>query len=194
MSMHPVPPATPAAGYTLASRHMHLVVQAEAIAVPRRHDPLRLQVTGSRDFTDMPAVAAVMWGIALTHGPLHITEGGATGLDSLAQGFAEQSGWTWDTIEARWGDPCTPGCNHGQRRWSNRYGSYCPFQGKVRNQAMVDKGHDLCVGWLSRPQSPGTLDCLARAHQAGIPTYTVMWEEADLSHDARWAVRRFLAR
>lgn len=194
MSTLSLPPATPANGFTLASHHMHLVVQAEAIAVPKQHEPLRLQVTGSRDYTDLGAVAAVMWGVALTHGPLHVTEGGATGLDSLASAFAMEEGWSQECIKADWSGPCTPECHHGPRRWNRRWGSYCPAAGGYRNQRMVDRGHDLCIGWLTKPQSPGTLDCLTRAHMAGIPTYTVMWEKADLFHGDRWAVRRFLAK
>ena len=196
MTTHFTPPSTPANGFTLDSSHMHLVVQAEGIAVPRAHDPMRVLVTGSRDYANPGAVAAVLWGVALTHGPLHITEGGADGLDELAEQFAKQENWSHEAVLADWQAPCVAECNHGPRRWRRRRSdvsyTYCPAQGNYRNQVMVDQGHDLCVGWFSRPKSDGTRDCLTRAYRAGIPTFAVRWEEADLFHEDRWAVRRFV--
>lgn len=198
MSTLSTPPAIPAHGFTLGADHMHLVVQAEAIAVPRVHDPMRVLVSGSRNYANPGAVAAVLWGVAAVHGPLHLTDGGADGLDKLAEGFAGQEGWSCETVFADWQAPCIAECDHGPRKWRRRRGSvsytYCPAQGNYRNQTMVDKGHDLCIGWFAQPKSDGTQDCLTRAYNAGIPTFAVTWEEADLFHESRWAIRRFRAR
>ncbi len=187
----PVPQST----FTLDSSHMHLVVQAEAIAVPRAHEPMRVLVSGSRDWANPGAVAAVLWGVALTHGPLHITEGEGGELDLMARDFAKEEGWTFDPHPAHWEADCVPECHHGPRKWRRVRGSpsrtYCPAQGNYRNQEMVDEGHDLCLGWFSRPKTKGTYDCLTRAYEAGIPTFAVAWEEADLFHPAQWAIRRF---
>jgi hypothetical protein len=48
--------------------------------------------------------------------------------------------------------------------------------GPIRNQAMVDSGADMCIGFL-KGGSRGTSITLAMARAAGIPTYTVHWEE-----------------
>lgn len=45
--------------------------------------------------------------------------------------------------------------------------------GPIRNQAMVDKGADLCIGIVTTIESVGTRDCLQRAHLAGIPTLII---------------------
>lgn len=185
--------------------HFRLHVQAEAIPVPGAHNPVRVLVTGSRDYGDRDAVSAVLWGISETHGPLHVTDGACppnkrgNSLDYIAHRFALSQGWGTYRMAAKWQDPCRPECNHGARRWrrGDNLGKagyfYCPAQGNWRNQGMVDQGHDVCIGWPTTPRSPGTLDCMTRAYQAGIPTYVVMHHEADLMHtDAFWSVRRFL--
>jgi len=48
--------------------------------------------------------------------------------------------------------------------------------GPMRDQAMVDKGADMCIGFV-RGTSPGTQLTLALARNAGIPAFTVYWEE-----------------
>lgn len=46
--------------------------------------------------------------------------------------------------------------------------------GMVRNQHMVNLGADVCAGFPG-PGSRGTVDCLAKAAAAGIPTVTFPW-------------------
>lgn len=197
MSTFPLPAETPAAGFIPTHQlDLDLAAQAGVIAVPHAADPIRVLVSGSRDFANETVVASVLWRVSVTYGPLHITDGMAEGLDELANLYAISQDWTYERIGAPWHMPCRPECHHGPRRHGRRSGpmGYCPAAGNYRNQTMVDKGHDLCIGWFSKPESAGTIDCLTRAHMAGIPTFTVQWEEADLFTSAQWAVRRFLAR
>lgn len=42
--------------------------------------------------------------------------------------------------------------------------------GPLRNQHMVDLGADVCLAF-PLPNSRGTVDCMRRAHDAGIPVY-----------------------
>jgi hypothetical protein len=140
---------------------------------------LRLLVTGSRDFSSAMAVREMMLAVSNTVGlPLYVTDGKAPGLDTLAHAARTSLGWPGQRFEARWEAPCRPGeCNHGPRRKSRTGRLYCPAAGGLRNQLMVDQGQDLCVGWLSRPNSLGTRDCLLRAHRARIPTLSVEYRE-----------------
>lgn len=146
--------------------YFRLHLQALAIPVPHAHQPLRLLVTGSRDFSDAAAVAAVLLGIAFTHGPLAVRDGHCPkgGLDQLAHDFAVAHGWPTFRTPAEW----------------NRYGRAA---GPIRNQVMVDTNPDLCVGWPDNlASSKGTKDCLTRAVKAHIPTYVVTQERG------AWAV------
>lgn len=52
--------------------------------------------------------------------------------------------------------------------------------GPVRNKAMVDRGADMCIGFV-RGDARGTRITLAMAAEAGIPTFTVDWETREES-------------
>lgn len=119
--------------------------------------PVRIIITASRD-----------WGMEfLGHlhdalvehaglGPHEFVLGDARGGDDWALGYAEERGWEVDRHEADW----RPG------------GVYRPWAGNLRNQAMVDSGGDLCLGF-PLPGSKGTFDCMKRAERAGIKTVQV---------------------
>lgn len=51
------------------------------------------------------------------------------------------------------------------------------FLGPERNAKMVALGADLCIGFPG-PKSRGTWDCLEKATNAGIETYSKSWFEA----------------
>lgn len=111
----------------------------------------------------MLAVDAPLRGLSVAiYGPLHITEGGAKGLDTWARRLAvtlASQGWTYETVPADWFE----GWRDSDRN-----------PGHERNQAMVDLGHDLCIGWPSQgARWSGTHDCMTRAYEAGIPTFVV---------------------
>lgn len=114
----------------------------------------RVLITGSRDYTSVHAMRAVLRQILDEHGhAVTLVHGGARGADRLAAGIAEAWGWQVETWPADW----------------DRYGKRA---GLLRNQAMVDAGADLALAFLvplSVSPCKGTRDCARRAKAAGIP-------------------------
>lgn len=51
--------------------------------------------------------------------------------------------------------------------------------GMMRNQVMVDRGADICLGFPG-PSSRGTIHCMERARAAGIPVVSVAWDDSFL--------------
>lgn len=49
--------------------------------------------------------------------------------------------------------------------------------GPIRNQEMVDRGADICLGFV-KGNSPGVRHTLSLARNARIPTFAIPWEEA----------------
>lgn len=134
-------------------------------------DVIRILVTGSRMWSDVPlltdsldAAAAGHDYVALIHGRCdprnsngeRISWGQANpqgtylGADWLAHQHAVRRGWAIEAKPADWG----------------LYGNAA---GRVRNAAMVQRGADLCIAApLPDGRSPGTRDCMRRAAAAGI--------------------------
>lgn len=85
---------------------------------------------------------------------------------------------------------CPSGADQAVDRWARRreddgvvvevypaqWAKFSRSAGPIRNQEMVDRGADLCIGFV-RGSSLGTRNCLALARNAKIPTFTVTWEE-----------------
>jgi hypothetical protein len=134
---------------------------------------MRILITGSRKWNDIKTISDALKEVAstdrqaalrveeyVTNGaPIstppdlsHITvvHGGADGADALAGELAKILGMNVEVHPAQW----------------DIYGRGA---GPLRNQAMVDKGADICLGFVM-PDSRGTADCLKRAKKAGIPT------------------------
>lgn len=87
------------------------------------------------------------------HRPV-MRQGEAPGVDQMWKRAGQTSRWTRDSMPAPW----------------NELGNAA---GPIRNQAMVDKGADLCIGIVTTIESVGTRDCLERARLAGIPTLII---------------------
>jgi hypothetical protein len=132
---------------------------------------LRVLVTGSRSWQEPQVIADVLldcWHDATQLGApgIVVVHGGARGADAMAGAWAEVNGVAVEPVPAGW-DNCGPKCAPGHRRKrGNR--EWCPTAGHRRNQAMVDRGAAVVVGFWRAPGT-GTLDCLARAERAGIP-------------------------
>ncbi len=116
---------------------------------------MRVLVTGSRLSTYPPApiwdALSALDAVAKEKGETMTLVVGdcPTGVDVIAKGVAARLGWTVDRHVARW----------------NQYGAKA---GPKRNQAMVESGADLAIGFPSL-DSTGTWDCAKRAKKAGIP-------------------------
>ena len=112
---------------------------------------IRILVTGSRDWTDECAVYEALRPYTASHRPEEITvvHGDCpTGADFLAARAARRMGMVVEAHPADW--------SRGRRG------------GPERNTRMVDLGADVCLGFPTTG-SRGTLDCMRKAHAAGIP-------------------------
>lgn len=112
---------------------------------------MRILVTGSRNWTDEALIRAALRQQAVgTEGqPKVVVHGAARGADRIAHQIALEFGWTADPHRADWG----------------RFGKAA---GPIRNQEMVDLGADICLAFVMEG-SVGTVDCIRRAEEAGIP-------------------------
>jgi len=113
---------------------------------------VRVIVTGSRALTDRDlvweALAVARWEL----GPLIVVHGAAPGADTLAALWVEQH----------------PGLDCAEEPHRADWARLGRGAGPIRNQAMVDAGAVLCIGFPVSG-SRGTRDCMRRAEAAGIP-------------------------
>lgn len=133
---------------------------------------MRVLVTGSRDWTGVYGEARIYMVLNVILAlcevlgqKLTIVHGDGPGADQLIDAWAlrrEDSGVTVDRFPAPWamGKPAGP----------------------IRNKAMIAAGADMCIGFL-RNASRGTTGTLVLAREAGIPTFTVHWQERSLEMD-----------
>lgn len=130
-------------------------------------NPIRILVTGSRDFTDHQQVAvaldaaAALAGVPLTGDiPVTLVHGAARGLDTLAGHYARHLGWQVQEHPADWD-------------------AFGKSAGHRRNAEMVAAGADLVIGFpLDRRgggSSRGTWGCIETATSAGLPV-VVNWK------------------
>lgn len=116
----------------------------------------RILVTGSRDHIGAELIGRMLDWFVGEHAAnlppvlLYVTvvHGGARGADEIAHQHAIARGWSTEEHPADWRQ-------HGKAA------------GMIRNQEMVERGADICVGF-PHADSRGTYDCLRRAEQAGI--------------------------
>lgn len=133
-----------AAHYAL---HGHEVDDPE----PQPH-PVRVLVTGSREFTSVHLARTALRTVIEEHGTAAtIVHGDARGADRIAARIAEAWGMATEARPADW-------ANLGRKA------------GVVRNAEMVRDGADLCLVFLvAGLPCVGTRDCMRRAERAGIP-------------------------
>jgi len=128
---------------------------------------MRLLVTGSRDWEGVYATQRIhtilnmVLALADTLGQkLTVVHGNCpTGADRVIDAWAlrrEDAGVSVERHPADWH-------LHGKAA------------GPRRNEAMVDLGADMCIGFL-KDNSSGTRNTLALARNKGISTFTVHWE------------------
>jgi hypothetical protein len=123
-------------------------------------DPVRVLITGSREFTDRAVIAAAISQVARENPnrALLIRHGAARGADSLAGAVARK--YPGRLVEEV----------HAVTDWKNPDGSKNWKAGFDRNQRMVDAGADICLAFLHpAAKNAGTRHCMRAAHEAGIP-------------------------
>lgn len=152
-------------------------------------NPARILVTGSRDFTDGPAVARVLdtaaqlLGTPASAQPT-LVHGAARGLDTLAGETAAGLGWTVEAHPAQWNthtDQCPA--------WHLDLPT-CKMAGHRRNHEMIALGADVVLGFPTGTkdsgQSRGTWGCVDAAVRAGLPVL-VYWNKTLWPAEARSA-------
>lgn len=130
---------------------------------PESDAPLRIGVTGGRDFDDWNLVARVLDSLpdsVLVHGA-------ASGTDEMcARWWTRMLQRVDEPHPADWRRTCDSRCAH-RPRTDDEGITYCPAAGPLRNQEMVDSGLDLLIVF---PGGRGTADMVRRARTAEVPT------------------------
>lgn len=122
-------------------------------------EPVRVLITGSRDFTDRAAVAAALTRVAREHPgqQLVVVHGAARGADSIAAAVAADFP---DRLIAE---------AHPVTDWKRADGSTDRGAGHRRNQRMVAAGASVCLAFLhGAAENRGTKSCMDKAAKAGI--------------------------
>lgn len=143
-----VVPAKPGVPAGMGS-YADLVAKLDAFRKTNPTQPLRVLITGSRDWTRGDLIEGLLR--RLTPGSV-IVHGGASGADSMGEYIVSRSdgALSSEVHRADW--------SQGRKA------------GPVRNSKMVALGADFCVGFPLE-SSKGTWDCAWKAQRAGIPTY-----------------------
>lgn len=126
---------------------------------------MRVLVTGSRSWLDRETIRSAMlaqWDKA-GRGDVTLVHGAAEGADVLAASVALELHWTIEPHPALWRD-------------------FGKSAGPIRNAEMVGMGADVCLAFPLF-NSRGTIDCMMRAHHAGIPV--LVYAPSDI-HGTPW--------
>jgi YspA, cpYpsA-related SLOG family len=116
----------------------------------------RILITGSRGWSDKETIKNAILGALPgfpNDGDAVVIHGGARGADRLAADICASYQIPVEVHEAEW----------------TSHGVFNAAAGQQRNQRMVDAGADACLAFWDG-HSRGTLDCINRAKEAGIPT------------------------
>jgi Protein of unknown function (DUF2493). len=142
---------------------------------------MRIQITGSRDFTDYEQVKDA---IAYTIGevdmdePVLIVSGHAKGADSLAERVAESYGLPLELHPAEWGKHYLPGSDLPEGATlhcpANHKGlGLCKMAGIRRNQVMLSRKPDVLLAFKKEgAANKGTQHMIDEAKRRGI----TVWE------------------
>jgi len=124
----------------------------------------RILITGSRKWTNVDTICAVLDGIDVVGGPPVLVHGACAGADTIAAAYWASFGYPVEPHPANW------------KRYNKKQA------GHIRNWQMVSLGADYCYAFLL-DDSPGTLGCVKLAKQAGIPT--TIYRETTRHREAR---------
>ena len=122
--------------------------------------PLRVLITGSREFDERKIIAGALSQVARENPgrDLSVVHGAASGADTLAGDVARSA--PGRLIEEA----------HPVTDWKMPDGSKNWRAGFDRNQRMVDLGADICLAFLKLgAKNNGTRHCMGIAGEAGIP-------------------------
>lgn len=95
-------------------------------------------IAGSREFNDYDFLKGKLDVILSTLDDIEIIEGGAKGVDSLAERYAKEKGYKHTKVEADW----------------DTYGKYA---GPKRNEEMASIGEYLVLCWNGKSKGSGSM-------------------------------------
>lgn len=124
------------------------------------NEPVRVLITGSREYTSRKTIARALSRVYREHGrrQLIVVHGDARGADRLA-----------GKICADFPDSQLRAEPH-PARWRDENGTKIPGAGPIRNQEMVNLGAAVCLAFYAEGATNiGTGDCVRRAWKADIP-------------------------
>lgn len=138
---------------------------------------MRIIVTGDRAWHCYDLADSILARLIARYGPsITIVHGDATGVDRSFAVACGEHDIEQESHPARWEVLDVPGA---VIRHDKRGRPYNANAGPIRNAEMVALGAELCIALhRSIESSKGTRDCVARAIEAGIPTYLIDSEEA----------------
>lgn len=116
---------------------------------------MRIAIVGSRDFNDYDFLVKTINQLF----PIIevIISGGARGVDTLAERYAEDNNIQKEIYLANW-PTLTPGCRIGVNKSGNRYNKDA---GHIRNTIIVEKADAIIAFWDGK--SPGTKNTIEKA-------------------------------
>jgi len=129
---------------------------------PENRAPLRVLVTGSREWRDKTPIYEALDELA------------ARADVTVVHGACPRGADTWASLWARMDSRATN--EPHPANWKQRGAS----AGFIRNSAMVRLGADLCLAFI-RNESNGATHCATEAERAGIPTVVFRQTYPDLS-------------
>ena len=147
---------------------------------------MRIQITGSRDFTDFEQIKDA---IAYTIGevdadePIIVVSGHAKGADTLAEQVAEYYGLPVELHPAQWGVHYLPGSDLPEGATlhcpANHAGlGLCKMAGIRRNQVMLSKNPEIVLAFKKRGAgNRGTQHMIDESKRRGFTVWEY-WEEA----------------
>jgi hypothetical protein len=107
-----------------------------------------VMVTGSRNWDLVPVISKHLYWFTRGWKEVTLFEGGATGADSIARGYALTNGWEIETFLPKY----------------NLHGKSATH---IRNQAMIDRKPDLVLAYI-RDMSSGTVETVIKAYKARL--------------------------
>lgn len=123
---------------------------------------IKLCISGSRAIRDYPILLkAIEYAKIIPEDIDEIVEGGAQGVDKLAQRYAKENNLKLVTMNAEWSNLDAKPCVVGE----NLYGKYNKLAGHNRNRKMIEYADMVLAIWDG--VSHGTLNAIETAKEIG---------------------------
>ena len=142
---------------------------------------IKFAIVGSREFDDYKLFKKI---IKLSKFKItEICSGGAKGVDSLAEKYAEENNIPIKVFPAEWNNLSQEGAIIKEREnpWTKKKEKYCSNAGLLRNTKIINYS-ECCIA-IPLENSRGTLDDINKAKKKGIPIYVYETPEEEKEYD-----------